>query len=124
METHEQKEKMKRKFENNLKQAVRNCKKLRVRNHLFDDFEVTPVIEIDDLSEDSYEDGNHSYTIGASIRIYNSDREYVEKKKSKVSFSATVDGTDVQIDTDVIHAEYSAFSDAEILQICNPLYNE
>ena len=119
METLEQREKLKREFENNLKQAVCNCKILMVRNHSIENFVVTPSIGANDLDGICYEDGEHNYSIGASIRIYKSNGEFFEKGRSRVSFSAKVDGKSIRIDNDVIIAENNAFTDSEITQLNN-----
>ena len=119
METHEQREKLKREFEENLKNAVRSCKILMVKNHAIAKFDVNPIVGYDDIDEKGYEDGNHNYNIGASIRIYKANGEYYEKERSKILFSAKIDGTNIEIDNGVLRAEYSAFSDSEILQLIN-----
>ncbi len=97
----------KERLQNNLMQAVRNCPKLKVGSRLLDSsFKIIP-LQFLDFTEDKYEDGTHSYRMGASIKITYDKGEEILKIEipCDIHFDARINGTDVDIEYGMIIAE-------------------
>ena len=86
----------KEQLRSNLKSAVCNCKKLKIGNHCLKSSFVIKVNLLNDLTEDKYQDGIHSYNMDCSIKINNNKGDCIEER-CDIHFDAQIKGTDVDI---------------------------
>lgn len=91
-------------LQDNLKQAVKECPKLKADNRqLTSSFEISPLIFLD-FTDDKYEDGLHSYRMDTLIKIINKNGDYYEEK-CVIHFDARIKGTDVEIVNEMVIGE-------------------
>ena len=91
-------------LQENLKQAVRNCKELKIGNRkLSSSFRIT-IHSFVDFTEEKYEDGTHSFNIDTTIKIENKRGESIEER-SNIHFDARIEGTKVEIVNGIIFTD-------------------
>lgn len=92
-------------LQDNLIQAVKDCPLLKVGSRKLESssFRIMPQLFLD-FTEDKYEDGIHSYRMGASIKVINNDGDYIEEQ-CDIHFDAQIVGTDVDILNGLVIAE-------------------
>lgn len=94
----------KEQLRSNLKNAVCNCKKLKIGNHCLESSFVIKVNSFNDLTEDKYQDGIHSYNMDCSIKINNNKGDSIEER-CDIHFDAQIKGTDVDIINGTVFAD-------------------
>lgn len=91
-------------LQDNLKQAVRNCKVLKVdHRQLSASFRITSLSFLD-FTEDKFKNGIHSYRMDSSIEITSKNSDVIETN-CVIRFDASITGTDVQLISDMVIAE-------------------
>lgn len=93
-------------LQDNLKQAVKECPRLKINNRqLTSSFMISPRAFLD-LTDDKYEDGLHSYRMDTIIRIIYLNGD-LHEEKCEIHFDAHIKGTDVEIVNDMVIGENS-----------------
>jgi hypothetical protein len=91
-------------LQDNLKQAVKECPKLKINNRqLTSSFKISPRTFLD-FTDDKYEDGLHSYRMDTSIKTIAKNGEEHEEK-CEIHFDAHIKGTDVEIVNEMVIGE-------------------
>ena len=94
---------------NNLKQAVKSCGILKIGKKELKEGFVVKIEQILDLTDEKYTDGKHSFRMDASVKVKDKNHEEHDER-CEIHFSATVKGTDVTIEDDMLIVDGNAFS--------------
>ena len=86
----------KEQLQDNLKNAVCNCEKLKIGKYCLKSSFAIKVHSFKNLTDEKYEDGKHLYKIDCTIDISNNKGEYIEERCG-IHFDAQIRGTDVKI---------------------------
>lgn len=92
-----------------LKQAVKTCGTLKIGKKGLNEAFVITLIDFLDMTEDKYIDGKHSFRMDASVKVKDKNHEEHDER-CEIHFSATVKGTDVTIEDDMLIVDGNAFS--------------
>lgn len=98
----------KEKLRDNLKQAVRNCKKLKIGHRVFNTSFCITTHSFLDFTEEKYEDGIHSYKIDSTVSIKDINGNELEER-CDIHFDAHI------IETNAIIMNGMVFADRDFI---------